>query len=94
MVDGVVYKADVRSVNVVDPGADPLTALPGYVYYGHVPVEMFWLHDGEELPPELEGVSEIYTTEDAIRMGLRPREFRSTLPHTIPVGKVAGKESR
>ena len=90
VVDGVAYEAHMRSVDVVEPGADPLTALIGYVYQGHVPITFFWIHDDQVLPPEIEGVREIYTTEDAINRGLRPRVYRKTLPDTVPVGRIVG----
>ena len=98
VVDGVAYKADFRTVDVVAPGADPLTAVVGYVYHGHVPIKHFWVHDDQVLPPELDGISEAYTSEDAIRMGLRPKPRylpdgrvmrHGSRPDTVPVGRVA-----
>ena len=94
VVDGVVYKADFRPVDILKPGADPLTAISGFEYRGHIPVEFFWLHDDHVLPPELEGIREVYTHEDAINIGLVPRVYRKTLPDTVPVGRVYGREKR
>jgi len=97
VVDGVAYKADMRSVDIIEPGADPLTALIGWRYDGHIQVDYFWLHDDHTLPTELEGVSEVHSYEDAINRGLvsRPRYTRDgrLIRHgprsdTVPVGRI------
>ena len=103
VVNGVVYKAGFRPVDILEPGADPLTAVSGFEYRGHVPVEFFWLHDDHVLPPQLKGVREVHTYEDAITKGLvaRPRYTpdgrlikHGPRPDTVPVGRVYGREER
>ena len=68
-VDGVIYKADIRTVDILEPGQHCRETRIGYVYYGHVPIDFFWMHDDWELPPELAGVDVIYTAADAIAKG-------------------------